>query len=88
MLGSYSETHGCLSLSGSSECEPFQHPLQAANTTTIGEVGDEKTPPPFGVEKEMVDFHQVVQQELAEFPIAKIAENSYDYLKLFGEIFI
>lgn len=47
-----------------------------------------KAPPPFGVEKEMVDFHQVVQQELTVFPIAKIAENVYDYLNFFGEIFI
>lgn len=27
---------------------------------------------PLRVEKEMVDFHQVVKQELTEFPIAKL----------------
>lgn len=68
----YSRSHGILSLSGSSERKPFQHPLQATDTTNIGEVGDEKTPPPFGVEKEMVDFHQRVHEEATEFPLVQI----------------
>lgn len=35
-------------------------------------MGDEKTPPPFGVEKEMVDFHQRVHEEATEFPLVQI----------------
>lgn len=35
-------------------------------------MGDEKTPPPFGVEKEMVDFHQRVHQEATECPLVQI----------------
>lgn len=37
---------------------------------------------PLAVEKEMVDFHQVVKQELTEFPIAKLKVRT---ATLFGE---